>query len=167
MKAITGIGHELRQGWQTLAEGWNHLREKASSALTRFAREEPSHRYDAWTARFPEAGPLWGIVAGEVFEDATRVVVQVEAPGMESSDFDVRVAGRLLTVRGNKRSSHESDEGHYRVIERAYGTFERTFELPDDVLPDRVSATYRRGVLTVELPKARLTAPRRVQVSVH
>lgn len=167
MKAIHEWKQELGQGWRSLAEGWSHLREKASSALTRFNPVGERHRSGPDLTHFPEAGPNWGLLAGEVFEDAERIVVRIEAPGMEAGDFNVRVAGKWLLVSGDKRSQRHSESGHYSVVECAYGQFERAFPLPAPVLADRVQATYRHGVLRVELPKAQRSEPARVEVKVH
>jgi HSP20 family protein len=86
---------------------------------------------------------------------------------MDSKDFDVRVEGRRLVVSGEKRSETRSHAGHFRTLECAYGSFERTLELPADVLADKVKANYRKGVLLVELPKAQQSPPRRLEVKVH
>lgn len=150
MKAITELKQGLSEGWKSLTQGWQ-----------RFRRE-----------RLPEVDALplpanWGLIAGEVFEDDDRVVVRLEAPGMEVEDFDLHVYGRVLTVRGEKRSMRESKDGRYSMLECAYGSFERAVELPADVDVDTAKARYRRGVLRVELPKVRSAAPRHRRVEVH
>jgi HSP20 family protein len=140
------------------------IKELVSNAITRF-KPHPHERFDA--PRFPEAGPAWGLLAGDVVEEADRVHVRLEVPGMESKDFDIRVEGRRLVVRGEKRSSKRSGSGHYRMLECAYGSFERVLELPAAVQADQVKASYRQGVLHVELPKVERSEPRRIEVRVH
>lgn len=100
----------------------------------------------------------WGVLACEVFDDDDRVVVRVEAPGMEKEDFDLQVIDDYLIVRGEKKMERERSEGGYHISECAYGSFERAVPLPDEVDTTKASASYRRGVLKIELPKA---APRR------
>jgi len=141
------------------------IKEAVANALTRFKPRERPHRFDL--QRFPQAGPAWGLLAGEVHEDADRITVRLEVPGMETEDFDVQVLGLKLIVRGEKRSENRSESGHYRMLECAYGTFERVIDLPAEVRADQVKAKYRRGVLHIELPKARRSEPRRVEVKAH
>ena len=150
MKAITELKHGLSEGWKSLTQGWQ-----------RFRRD-----------RLPEVDPLpfsarWGLIAGEVFEDKDRVVVRLEVPGMEVEDFDLQVYGRVLIVRGEKRSTRESGDGRYSMVECAYGSFERAVELPADVDMDRAKARYRSGVLRIELPKIRAAQPTHRQIPVH
>lgn len=138
------------------------IKEAVSNALTRF---KPRPRFDM--LRWPLARPAWGVLAGEVREETDRITVRIEVPGMETSDFDVHVLGRKLIVRGEKRSESGSEAGHYRMLECAYGTFERVIDLPAEVLADKVKARYRRGVLDIDLPKAKRSEPSRIEVEVH
>ena len=108
----------------------------------------------------------WGMLASEVFDDDDRVVVRLEAPGMEKQDFDLQVVDDYLLVRGEKQHAQESSEGGYHITECAYGSFERAIPLPDEVDSDSARATYKRGVLRVELPKAIQEHRRRVKVDV-
>jgi HSP20 family protein len=99
-----------------------------------------------------------------VREEDTQVVVRLEAPGMEREDFDISVVqGRTLVVRGEKRVEREESRGRYHVIESAFGLFERVIALPVEVSDDGARARYRRGVLTVTLPKAG-SESRRIEV---
>lgn len=141
------------------------IKEALSNALTRFIAHDRTGAVD-WL-RVAEAGPMWGLLAGEVHEAADHISVRLEVPGMETSDFNVHVLGLKLVVRGEKRSEQRTDSGHFRMSERAYGSFERVIDLPAEVLPDKVKAKYRRGVLHIELPKAQRSEPRRIKVKVH
>ena len=142
------------------------IKELVSNAITRFRPRQDNRRKPArpW---LPEAGPAWGLLAGEIHEEADRITVRLEVPGMESADFDVRVLGRKLVVRGEKRAEERSQSGSYSMLECAYGVFERVIDLPAEVLAEKVCATYRRGVLRIELSKARCSEPRRIQVKVN
>jgi HSP20 family protein len=141
------------------------IRELVSNAVTRFKPAAAAHPFEK--LQFPEAGPAWGLLAGEVHEEDDRITVRLEVPGMETKDFDVRVEGRRLLVRGEKRSEKRSGSGRYSLLECAYGSFERAIDLPAAVLADKVKANYRRGVLDIELPKAQRSEPKRIQVKVH
>jgi HSP20 family protein len=92
-------------------------------------------------------------MAADVEDEGERILVRLEAPGMEKSDFAVTVEGRHLIVRGEKSVRSEGRSGRFYRVERAYGRFERVIPLPVDVDRDRARASYRRGVLAIELPK--------------
>ncbi len=145
---------ELRGGvtrfWESVADGWRHLVSRASGALTRF---RPSRSKDS--GDFPEVirGSEWGLLAADLFDDDEKVVVRLEAPGMEQGDFDVSVHDDMLIVRGEKHYQRERTEGGYQIAECAYGTFERAIPLPQNVDGSRAKAKYRRGVLRIEMPK--------------
>lgn len=141
------------------------LRHRLADALTRF---KPRFGRDR-AAEEGDTGylPTWGMLAGEVFEDRAKVVVRLEAPGMTVRDFELEVQGETLHVRGEKRVARESGDGRYQLLECAYGSFERTIPLPAAVRADKAQATYRSGVLRIELPKQRDSEPRRLKVKVH
>jgi HSP20 family protein len=100
-----------------------------------------------------ENAPRWGLLAAEIKEDDETVTVQLEAPGMEAKDFDLEVVGDILVIRGEKRVEREQRGGHYYMMERAYGRFERALPLPTEVDEGKANAKYQRGVLWVSLPK--------------
>lgn len=145
--------------WDTVtdsvAEGWQRVRQQASGALTRFKADE--RRLPA-RSRVDEDGflasPGWSMLGGDVFEDDKRLVVRLEVPGMEKDDLDVHVTDGALVVRGEKRFEHEHTEGRWRVLQCAYGSFNRVVPLPAAVRTDEARASYRNGVLKIELPKA-------------
>lgn len=151
----------LRKGmdsvWDSVAEGWDRLRRSAVGALTRFRPTERSAPPKGTEIDDPHYMPSarWAMMGGDVFEDDDRLVVRIEAPGMEKDDFEIEVADGMLVVSGEKRFERESTEGRWRVMQCAYGRFRRVVALPQSVTVDMARATYRRGVLRIELPKAR------------
>ena len=168
MKAMAELKQGLSEGWKSLVEGWEQVRARAGTALTRYRRDRlPEHPEPVDDDDFWLACPSWGLLAGEVFEDRDKVVVRLEAPGMDVKDFDLHAEGRMLRVRGEKHSRRESGEGAWRMTECAYGTFERTLRLPAEVRVDLAKATYRRAVLRIELPKLEARAPKRINVKVQ
>ncbi len=154
------ILNDLKQGftslWDTMAEGWQRLRQSAAGALIRFVPADP--------ASLPGKGEVdddfylpsqgWALLGGDVFEDERRLVVRIEVPGMKKEEFKIEVLDDTLVVSGEKRFEREANEGRYRVLQCAYGSFRRAVPLPTRVLPDQAKATYVDGVLKVELPKA-------------
>ena len=160
------IKHGFGSLWDTVAEGWNRLRDSAGSAITRFRPSEsanlpPRGEIDD-SAFLPSHG--WAMIGGDVFEDDRRVLVRLEVPGMDKKDFQIEVLGDTLTVRGEKRFERESSEGRWRVLQCAYGSFHRSVPLPAPVKSEEARATYRDGVLRIELPKAEVSKPRTVEV---
>lgn len=163
---------EIRQGissfWDSVAEGWQHLRQSASSAITGFkpsAQTNMPAKSEVDDAFFiPSTG--WAMLGGDLFEDDKRVVVRLEVPGLDKNDLDIEVEDDTLVVRGEKRFEREDSEGRYRVLQCAYGSFRRVVHLPAAVLADQAKASYRNGVLRVELPKTEEEKPRRWTVKV-
>lgn len=154
----------LRKGTEefleVLAEGWEKLRHRSASGLTRFTR-----RADAPTASgVPDADEAWGLLSAEVYDSDKEIVVRLEAPGMNHDDFQLSVERGYLVVRGEKHFEREHDGGHYHVFEAAYGSFERAIPLPGEVSASEAEADYKRGVLSVRLPKAAVGTPRRIPV---
>jgi len=94
------------------------------------------------------------MLSGEVFEDDQRLIVRVEVPGMDKKDLNIEVLDDKLVLSGEKRFSEESSDGRWRIIQCAYGSFHRTVPLPVPVLADQARASYKDGILRVELPKA-------------
>lgn len=159
--------NELKQGledtWHSLSDGWRQLRERTSGTLTRFtpAKDKAPERAPA-SADFPSAN--WALLAGDVFEDNDKFIVRLEVPGMEKDQLNIEVRNDMLIVRGEKSYEQESTSGQYRVRQCAFGSFHRSIPLPLPVLADKSSASYRNGVLRIELPKAERTSGRRIEV---
>lgn len=165
---LEDIKQGLNSFWDSVSEGWQHLRHSASSALTGFKPGESTNlpaRTDVDDMFFMPSGS-WSMLGGNLFEDDRRVVVQLEVPGLDKEDFDIEVQDGSLVVRGEKRFEREQAEGRYRVLQCAYGSFRRAVPLPAQVIPDQAQAVYRNGVLRVELPKAEVAQPRKVNVKV-
>ena len=80
--------------------------------------------------------------------------ITAELPGMEDKDIEVKLANGVLTLRGEKREEKEEKNKDYYVRERSFGSFERSFQVPEDVDADKVNASFKKGVLTVMLPKS-------------
>jgi len=165
MSTLENMRRGLGQMRDSLVEGWQHLHDRAAQAVTRF---NPIHRGGDVETRedlVMQRAARWGLVAAEMRETDTDIVVNLEAPGMEGEDFDISVVEDHLVVRGEKRISKERSEGSYHIMECAYGRFERVLALPVSVDEGKARAKYRRGVLTITLPKSRTAARRRISVS--
>ena len=86
-------------------------------------------------------------------EDDKSYKITAELPGLEAKDLDVSISGDTLLIKGEKRQETEQQDKNYHVTERAYGSFQRTFALPDGVARDKITADLSKGVLTLMLPK--------------
>ena len=83
----------------------------------------------------------------DVSETDKEIEVTAELPGVEERDVQINLSDNLLTIRGEKKAEKEQKDKNYRLVERSYGSFERTFELPEGVSPDAIKANIAKGVL--------------------
>ena len=105
--------------------------------------------------------------AVDIFEtDSHDLVLKAELPGVTREDIEVTVENSTLVLKGEKKFEQEVKEENYRRIERSYGTFHRSFTLPNTVDPSKVSAEFKHGVLTVKLPFREEAKPRTINVDV-
>ncbi|HIE52262.1 MAG TPA: Hsp20/alpha crystallin family protein [Armatimonadetes bacterium] len=102
--------------------------------------------------------------AVDVREDENELVVTAELPGMKREDIKVELVHNRLVIQGERKFEHEDKRENYHRIERSYGRFYRSFDLPASVNPEAVTAEYRDGVLTVHLPKAEEAKPKQIEV---
>ena len=93
--------------------------------------------------------------AVDVFETENELVVKADLPDVQEKDIDIRIENNTLTIRGERKFEQQVNEDKYLRIERAYGTFTRSFSLPNTVNADAIKAEYRNGVLTVRCPSAK------------
>ena len=102
----------------------------------------------------------------DIYEDAEKVVLKLEVPGIDQKDLDVRVENNTLTVKGERKFEKEEKEQNFHRIERRYGSFYRAFTLPTTVDTESISAHYNAGVLKLELKKKAEAQPKQIQVKV-
>ena len=161
LESVEGIKQGFTSLWESVAEGWQRMRESAAGALTRFLPGEhagvPTKGEVDDVFYLPTHG--WSMLGGDVFEDDRRLVVRLEVPGMAKDEFDIEVQDDALVVSGEKRFARESTEGRYRTLQCAYGSFRRVVPLPVPVLAEHSKASYRDGVLKIELAKAKPGKP--------
>lgn len=103
--------------------------------------------------------------AVDVREDGSNLTLEFELPGLDPDQVEVTAENGVLTVRGEKRAERkEGDERRYHLVERTYGSFSRSFQLPAGVDEAQIDAQFENGVLHVRIPKAALPRPRRIEV---
>src|ERR1051326_1088520 len=100
----------------------------------------------------------------DIFENKEHIVLEAELPGMKREDFDLSVENNVITLRGERHFEKKDDTDNYHRVERAYGSFLRSFTLPSSVSGEGATADYRNGVLRVVLPKKEETKARRIEI---
>jgi HSP20 family protein len=100
----------------------------------------------------------------DVTETDKEIEITAELPGLEEKDVQVNVADNLLTIRGEKNAEKEQKDKNYRLVERSYGSFERTLELPEGVNTDAIKANISKGVLKVTVPKPAPAQAKKIDV---
>lgn len=170
MSTLQQVREGLSGVWDGVVEGWQKLHRRASGAITRFTPGRKAGNKGGTEEKqevtFRSAG--WGVLATEIFDDDDKVMVRLEVPGMDENDFELQVLNNYLVIRGEKQIEREHNEGRYHVTECAYGQFERAIPLPVGVSEDvdKVRATYKRGILRIELPKLDLKPHKTIKINV-
>jgi HSP20 family protein len=137
----------------------------ANTALTRFRDE-----MDDLFGRFFSGGPLAAGAFGATWprmdleESDKDLTVTAELPGVDPKQIDINVTGNVLTLRGEKKDEREEKGRDYHYVERQYGSFHRSVQLPSSVESDKVDATFKDGVLTIRMPKHPEARPKKITV---
>jgi HSP20 family protein len=145
---------------------WKRKKENHATEL----RQEIDNLYDRFfEPNFLQASYLfgkgkWGPKI-DISEGRKDITVRAEIPGIEAKDFDISIDGRLLTIKGEKKQEQREEEETYYRLERAYGYFNRTIELPAEVNPDKVDARYKRGILKIKLRKSKENESKRIKIT--
>ena len=104
--------------------------------------------------------------AVDIFENDGNIVLKAELPGVDPKDVDIRVENNVLSLRGERKFENETKREDYHRVERAYGSFSRSFTLPNAVDTEKIKADYKDGVLNVTLPQKEEAKPKQISISV-
>jgi HSP20 family protein len=104
--------------------------------------------------------------AVDIFENEHELIVKADLPDVDPKDLDIRVENNLLTIRGERKFEKKTNEGEYLRVERAYGSFARSFSLASTVNSEAIKAGYENGVLTLRIPKREEAKPKQIKVTV-
>lgn len=159
-KLRTELERGISRAWESLTEGWREVLTRSSGALTRYVRAAKQGGNEASNKTFP----TWAFLAGECWETAQSVIVRIELPGMRKEDIDISVDRGRLQIRGIKRSWNEDEPRFYHLMERAFGSFERSVPLPSNIDARHAEVAYQEGVVTVILPKTEATPPTQLSI---
>jgi HSP20 family protein len=104
--------------------------------------------------------------AVDISENAHELVVKADLPGVDPKGLDIRVENNVLTIRGERKFEKKVDQDNYLRVERAYGSFTRSFALANTVNPEGIKADYNDGVLSLVVPKREEAKPKQIKVNV-
>jgi HSP20 family protein len=132
----------LRREIDRLFDEFHPFDWRLPSARSAFGFEMPRFRDD------------WAVApAMDLIEKEKEYEISAELPGIDEKNVEIKVANRVLTIKGEKKDEKEEKQKDYYLSERRYGSFQRSFALPEGVDPDKIEANFAKGVLTVKLPK--------------
>jgi HSP20 family protein len=129
-------------------------------------RNEMDRLYDRFfdwrpLRRIGEAGE-WPSV--DVSETEKEILVKADVPGMEAKDIHVSIDGNVLTLQGERKQEKEQKGKNFHRVERSYGSFSRSINLPAVVAPQKAKASYKRGILKITLPKTQKGSAKKIEV---
>ncbi len=151
------------EGWRPLREEMNRLFDRFTTGFGLPLAKQLSDPFPVpkFASSFSLAAP-----AVDLTEEATGYKISAELPGMTEKDIDVSVSGDVVTLKGEKRQEREDKTENYHISERSYGSFQRSFYIPEGVDRDKIAAEFSKGVLTLTLPKSpeAQTASKKIEV---
>lgn len=122
---------------------------------------------DLWGTREGETQTMRNMPPADIVEDQDHFSVTLEIPGLKKDEIKVTLQDQTLTISGEKKREAEEKNKTYHRVERSYGTFVRTFELPSDVDANKINAEFKDGILMITLPKSEESKPKEIQVQVN
>ena len=132
-------------------------------------RDELERLFESPIERLARSSELSGGGFGpalDVYEDKDSLTVKAELPGMKREEIEVSLHEGALMISGERKSEKKAEKGEVYRSERFFGRFQRTVTLPSAVAADKVTASYKDGILTVTLPKSEKAKPKQIEVSV-
>jgi len=136
-RELRGLQSEMNRVFSGLTPGWDNEEGFSTS----------------WTPRV------------NIFENKDHLVLEAELPGMTRDDFDLSIENNVVTLKGERKFEKKDEGDNYHRVERAYGSFTRSFTLPSTVSSENVKAEFNNGVLNVSFPKREETKARRIEVT--
>ncbi|UCG79643.1 MAG: Hsp20/alpha crystallin family protein [Desulfobacterales bacterium] len=121
--------------------------------------------FGGWPMRVSREDGMW-VPSVDVSETAKEVVVKAELPGMDPKEIDVSVHADILTLRGERKQEKEEKGENFHRMERSYGSFSRSIQLPAEVDSGKVNATYKDGVLKITMPKTKQAETKKIEIKV-
>lgn len=149
---------------------WRPLRELVPFREFERMRRDIDRLWDSFfeggLRRRAEGEEEW-LPALDLAETDNELVVKAEVPGMDPKDIDISLSDGMLTIKGEKKQEREEKESDYHLIERSYGAFTRSIHLPKQVQSDKISASYKNGILRITLPKSEEAKKKEIKIKVQ
>jgi HSP20 family protein len=132
-------------------------------------QEQVNRLFDAsYNGRNSESAlTTWAPAVDIYYETENELVLKADLPAIDEKDLDIRIENNTLTVRGERKFEKQVNEDSYLRVERSYGSFSRSFSLPNTINTEAIRAEYKNGVLTVQMPKRAESKPKQVKVNVE
>jgi len=148
---------------------WKPFRELAPFREFERMRREMDRLWDSFFERRPtkieEQGEF--LPALDLAETDNELVVKCEVPGLEPKDIVISLSDGMLTIKGEKKQEREEKEVDYHLVERSYGAFTRSIQLPKEIQGDKINASYKNGILKVTLPKSEEAKKKEIKIKVE
>jgi HSP20 family protein len=147
---------------------WKPFRELAPFREFERMRKEMDRLWDSFFERRPRAGEIgeW-YPSLDVAETKDDLVIKAEVPGMDVKDIDISLSNGVLTIKGEKKQEKEEKEENYHLLERSYGSFTRSVQLPKEIQSDKINASYKNGILKIVLPKSEEAKKKEIKIKVE
>lgn len=156
MRALT------RRGWGADITPWHEL-ETMSNRIRNFFDYPTFFTPSVLRAPLLSETTQW-LPAVELFEEDGEYLLTAEIPGMSKDDVDISIEDGVLTFKGDKKFEREEEHGRMHLREREYGSFERCFTLPRNVVVDKINAEYHDGIVEIHLPKGEQAKGRHIEI---
>ena len=142
--------------WKPFGKEFGALRREMDDLWNRFIGEtSPAKRVSgAWCPSV------------DLSETKDGFILKAELPGLDAKDIDVSLSGNILTIKGERKKEEEKKDEHHHYVERSYGSFQRSFQLPVEVNGDKIEATFDKGILKVTLPKVQEARKKEIEIKV-
>jgi len=119
-----------------------------------------------FTSPFSDNRETW-TPSVDILEKDGNLILRAELPGISEKQIEIKLEGNILTLKGERKMEKEDDKANYHRVESFYGSFTRSFRLPDTVDAEKISADYKNGVLTITIPQRPEVKPREIPVTVQ
>ncbi len=128
-------------------------------------QREVDQLFEDFTRGWPAFGSTSELMPSmDVTETEKDIEITAELPGLQEKDVQVNIADDVLTIKGEKKAEKEENDKNYRMVERSYGSFSRTLQLPSGIDPDAIKASIDKGILKVTIPKPAAAQVKKVEV---
>lgn len=142
------------------------LQKEMDKLFTEFSKNFNLPAMRVWNPDFPRGFSGLSSPKVDISETDKNLIVRAELPGMEADDIEVTMTKNILTIQGEKRIEKKQEKENYHLIERSSGSFYRSFPLPFESSVDKLEASFKNGVLTIEIPKPKELKSSKQQVKI-